>query len=74
MEDRTWKPCSKQVREAKQIQQVGWTYGLKGGGENKNDSRVSDLGPHLPKLEIQGTGLVLTDINSVYGTCRCRNP
>lgn len=49
MKDRTWKPCSKQVREAKQIQQMGWTYGLKGGGENKNESRVVLLGASFAK-------------------------
>lgn len=59
--DRTWKPSSRQVTEAEQSQEMGQAYGLKAGDENK-DSRVSNFGPHLPKLETQGTGLVLSGL------------
>lgn len=53
---------SKQAREAEQTLQMGHAYRLKVGGENKKGSRVSGFGPHLPKLEIQRMGLVLSGL------------
>lgn len=40
--------------------QMGLTYALKAADEN-NDPRLSSLEPHLPRLEMQGMGLFLTE-------------
>lgn len=55
-EERTWNARRKEVREAKQLQQMAHAYGLQVGDGNKIEQRVSGWGLIYTKTGNPGNG------------------